>query len=692
MEPSRSSDSVGARRAIRRATTAVLVLLLGGIALLKLYAAGLEDSIWMDEVYSLEIASADLPRLLDLAEQDLHPPGYYLVLHSWMRMAERLSIAPSIRIARSLNILVWVILAAAAWWILARALGPRWGGPGSFLLLSSAHVVQFTQDARGYGFAVAGTSICFLLVILDTLDDAATRRERVVRGATYVLAGSFAAWSHLLAWALLALIGISWLLLAWALNPSRGPSRFLPPLLSNGALAMAALPWAAIVPHQVAALRGSAPQWMTAPTGVNLGRVFWEWLPFGRDGFSVMGVARELQTVVGVLSLAPLALLFLSGARRPTARSRFRADREFWLAITAIALNLTFVGALWYFARSGWLTAFHGPRYPCLGIGIWALALILASKQLSRDSGSPAIAGLLLLPWLLGSIQGIAAQATVNQGALVAELRGAVASLAGTEKTPLFHLPAELTPYFQRTLSRLGSRSVAEMPCTLLRQNATLIVLNRWRALDTPESLMLHSAMAVGILRVESSRPVPSGTGDYTVLDLAPGESSGDYLERWCTSGIALPPRPTESSVLSVATPEAQSYRDGWSYLEFDRRLRPFRWTRTEEASLRFPGKLVGGKYLVRLSGATRRTGEQPEHLVVSTPSGEVLLDESMAPGEFEVRFDFDVGQQGPRPTALVVQHSLSEVTVGGSGPDSYRRSIGVLLRQATLERMGEPR
>lgn len=675
-----------------RAGSAIALLLLVLLAGIKLHLAGREDSIWMDEVYSLQLAGADLPRLFDLAVQDLHPPLYYLALHSWLRSAGRLSIAPSIRVARALNIVVWIIFAAASWRILTRALGEPWGPFGSVILLSSAHVVQFTQDARGYGFAVAGTSICLLLVLLDLLDDLARRRARRIRSIAYVTAGAVAAWSHLLSWLLLALIGTTWLLLTWALNRGRDRRRFSAPLLANAVLVLTVVPWFGLVPDQISALRAAAPQWMTAPTLANLARVFSEWLPFGRDGYGPAPAAWALLATIGVLSATPIALLGFNEARRSIAMRRLCRDRECWLGIAAALVTLLFVGILWVSARAGWFSAFHGPRYPCLGVGAWALALILATKRLWRDSGSVIVAGVLLLPWLFGSWFGVATQVRAGQGGLAAEFRTAISGLGAGAGAPLFHMPGELTPFFERTLADLGSEPVARLPCALLHGEATLIVLNRWRGLDTPESLMLHSAMAVGILRAESNRPVPSGTGDYTVLELAPGESSGEYLERWCASGIALPPRPTASSALSIATPEAQSYRDGWSYLEFDRRLRPFRWTRTEKASLRFPGKLLSGKYLVRLSGATRRTGEQPEHLVVSTPSGMVLLDESVAPGEFEVSFDFDVGQNGPRLTALVVQHSLSEVTVGGSGPDSYRRSIGVLLRQATLERMGEPR
>src|SRR6185312_12197888 len=75
-------------RAGRRSRDAVLLALLAGSCvlawLLRLHAIG-RQSLWFDEALSVSQANETLPRLVaDLAQNDVHPPLYFGLMHFWL--------------------------------------------------------------------------------------------------------------------------------------------------------------------------------------------------------------------------------------------------------------------------------------------------------------------------------------------------------------------------------------------------------------------------------------------------------------------------------------------------------------------------------------------------------------------------------------------------------------------------------
>ena len=62
-----------------------LLIVLGGFAL-RLYRLGAE-SLWYDETVSAYLAAQSIPDLVAHTARDIHPPGYYLLLHLWARLA-----------------------------------------------------------------------------------------------------------------------------------------------------------------------------------------------------------------------------------------------------------------------------------------------------------------------------------------------------------------------------------------------------------------------------------------------------------------------------------------------------------------------------------------------------------------------------------------------------------------------------
>jgi hypothetical protein len=69
------------------------VLILAGLILLLAFAMrvyGLDaQSIWWDEGHSIQMASAPVARIPSLPGMDVHPPGYFVLLHVWMALTGR---------------------------------------------------------------------------------------------------------------------------------------------------------------------------------------------------------------------------------------------------------------------------------------------------------------------------------------------------------------------------------------------------------------------------------------------------------------------------------------------------------------------------------------------------------------------------------------------------------------------------
>lgn len=121
-----------------------LAFLLVGL-LLRLESLG-GRVVWYDEVYSIWAASQPVGQILrESSTSDPHPPGYYLVLHAWLRLW-----GPTREAARALSLVAWL----ASAWVLWRA-AHAWFGPnvaaGSLALLSiHAFQVIASTEARMY--------------------------------------------------------------------------------------------------------------------------------------------------------------------------------------------------------------------------------------------------------------------------------------------------------------------------------------------------------------------------------------------------------------------------------------------------------------------------------------------------------------------------------------------------------------
>lgn len=120
------------------------------------------QDLWFDEVFSVVLASQDIPELLRRALADqTNPPGFYLALWGWMHVGgvEEWWIRTLPALAGTLTVPVVVLL--------GRALGMRWGTAlvGGLLAVVSPLLVTMSVEVRAYAPLALLTTLSLLLAV-----------------------------------------------------------------------------------------------------------------------------------------------------------------------------------------------------------------------------------------------------------------------------------------------------------------------------------------------------------------------------------------------------------------------------------------------------------------------------------------------------------------------------------------------
>jgi hypothetical protein len=171
----------------------ILLLAIG----LRLYRLGAQ-SLWYDETVSTYLAGQSIPDLIAHTAGDIHPPGYYLMLHVWTRIAGSSDWAAAFP-----SLFFGVLLVGLAYWLAARLLHPNVGLIAALLVAVSPYNLWYSQEVRMYtlgavlAMGVLGT---VFLVLPVGSEEGQERRSN---------------WPHLLVYAVLAASGL-WVLYYFA--------------------------------------------------------------------------------------------------------------------------------------------------------------------------------------------------------------------------------------------------------------------------------------------------------------------------------------------------------------------------------------------------------------------------------------------------------------------------------------------
>ncbi|MCC9075736.1 hypothetical protein FKZ61_006390 [Litorilinea aerophila] len=252
-------------RRYHRALTLAALLLAFGLGLHRLGA----ESLWYDETVSALLAAKPIPAMLAHTAGDIHPPGYYLLLHLWLQVAGGAS--PTGLPPTGLEfILAWPslwfgLLTVALLYPIGRRLLDHNQRPSAALLgmgLAAIHPFQiwYSQEVRMYTLGSSLGLVCLwaLLQALAIGAPAGTRPAQHRWLAVY--AGAAALGLYTLYYFAFALAALNLIAMMWLVGRGRPLRRDLGRWLAAQAAALLLwLPWLPIFVRQ--ALEPPVPPW-----------------------------------------------------------------------------------------------------------------------------------------------------------------------------------------------------------------------------------------------------------------------------------------------------------------------------------------------------------------------------------------------------------------------------------------------
>ena len=166
------------------------------------------QSIWWDEGHSIQMASAPIAEIPTLPGMDVHPPGFFAMLHGWMALAGRSEFA-----LRYLSLVFSVLTVALLVRFGRRMGGWRVGLTAGWLAALSPFYVAYAQEVRMYAavtlFALA--SVYFQWEVM--FGRRASARKNAIFYAIFTAA---ALYTHYFALFLLAAENLLWL--GWVMS------------------------------------------------------------------------------------------------------------------------------------------------------------------------------------------------------------------------------------------------------------------------------------------------------------------------------------------------------------------------------------------------------------------------------------------------------------------------------------------
>ena len=150
---------------------ALLIIILGGFAL-RLYRLGAQ-SLWYDETVSAHLASKSMPGLIAHTAGDIHPPGYYLLLHIWTRLSGDSEFALTF-----FSLVFGVLLIPLTFAVARYLLGQMVALWAALMVAISPFHLWYSQEARMYTLGAALGMVVLWCALHFTLPPAPSLKGR----------------------------------------------------------------------------------------------------------------------------------------------------------------------------------------------------------------------------------------------------------------------------------------------------------------------------------------------------------------------------------------------------------------------------------------------------------------------------------------------------------------------------------
>lgn len=114
--------------------------------------------LWYDEAFSVLLASKSLPAILRGTIADVHPPGYYFLLHWWFQL-----FGSTVLSSRAFSLLCGVGVIVAGYALASRWVNRKAASSAAWVLALSPFQVHYAQEARMYSL------LAFVLLIASVV-------------------------------------------------------------------------------------------------------------------------------------------------------------------------------------------------------------------------------------------------------------------------------------------------------------------------------------------------------------------------------------------------------------------------------------------------------------------------------------------------------------------------------------------
>ncbi len=277
------------------------------------------QSFWNDEGNSARIAERTLDLIVEGAAGDIHPPGYYLLLHYWRALFGQSEFA-----LRSLSVVAGLALVVFTYLLGRRLFGKATGLIAAFLVALSPFAVYYSQEARMYAFLAVLSAASTLATCRLRIAD---RRSWIATLAAYVFTCAAGLYTHY-AFSFILLAHNLFFLLRWLATDRRSSLRWrfaMAWLAAQMAVLILFLPWAPTALRQVGG-------WPSAGQSYTLATALLEVLHT-----LTVGITISTREVTGLLVGAGLLLLIALWPRHGGTTSE---NRPIPLPVVGVVLYL----------------------------------------------------------------------------------------------------------------------------------------------------------------------------------------------------------------------------------------------------------------------------------------------------------------------------------------------------------------
>jgi len=322
---------------VSRFTLLAILLLASFLRFYRLDA----QSFWNDEGNSARIAERTLDLILEGAEGDVHPPGYYLLLHYWRALFGQSEFA-----LRSLSVVAGLALVVLTYLLGRHLFGEATGLTAAFLGAISPFAVYYSQEARMYALLAALSAAATYLLLRLHASDAGQKPgfSEKTWFLAYVLTAAAGLYTHY-AFPFVLLVHNTIFGLWWLAVARRSAHRWRWLILWAGAQAAIVvlyLPWLPTALRSVVGRPGAGRPYELGPALLDVLRILSVGITLPVEEATVALTGAGLLLLVGLWPVLPAP----SVTKGSPAEGSRRADRAGWFGVASVALYLLLPVAL----------------------------------------------------------------------------------------------------------------------------------------------------------------------------------------------------------------------------------------------------------------------------------------------------------------------------------------------------------